>query len=488
MSPPRRAQDADSPDAGGGSKHPRTVTPVLVFTRVSGSLGQLVRMAAPLARLPRHVRFYDLGGDLVAVGINGAQPAAPPLSFSASSSGGPAVPTQTARLIARVVIAPASLRGQRVESRLPPAQYEQLRQGGVPESVLHALQQPPAVTEMLNMTPAPARICLDLCPTAEGGFTASGRMVGRIAAPPAAGATIAGKMPQSRTSVFAEALLPLDVRACFLRYLVSQMAPGKDPAMLARGQRRWSHRFSELEGRDVDLDRDLWPAFGHALHFSLEEDKLDPAGYALLSGSVPLAGDVQAAREAAEELIRERWSGDVFDGAIPSHVKPPYVKLVKEPAFDHYLLNTGQLGVPSWVIAPHVFAFTSNVGPYALRDPSSLPRPSAAPAAPPATSYFLWADGPRLAPTVERLATAYYDSLEEDFGNPKEFLAHYPDVPLYVRLWRKLTGLLGRFRLEIRPEAGGEAAMIHIAWTPGTTAVPAPEQTDAAPPPPPAGE
>lgn len=498
--------------AGGG--------PALFFTRLSGSRGHLVRLAAHFAKLPRGVRFFDLGGGLAALGFGGAEPKQ--VAERLRGTGGDARATAGAEpdqpkreeggekggagdaeyrkdrldgenlFLARLTILPhAAAAREQLASAYP--QYGQLRSEGLPESVLRALLKPPGVWEMCNLSRPPARIRLDFFSTPPGGFRARGRLEG-VALPAAA---IPPRAAANRET-FAEAVLPVDIRACFLSYLESEMRLRKDdvaplplplregagegetatsgtPVQLARGQRRWSHRFSELADAGVDLERDLWPALGHTLHVSVCPDPLDVAGYARLDGSLLFEGAKTEARDAAAELIRQRWDGAVFEGPPPPNEKPPYVKHARDERGDRYLLNTGRLLVPAWVLSQRRLFFTSNAGFAALRNPALLREPPAleqdavpggdAPASA-APGYYLRLDGPSLAPTVERVTTLLYDELEEDMKS-SDFLARYPDAALNVRLAAKIACLLGRLSIAVRPEPGKDSAAVELAWTPG---------------------
>jgi len=472
--------------AGGGD------TPILVFTRLSGSRGHLLRLAAHFAKLPRGVRFFDLGGGLAALGFGGAEPARaaqraaglePAEGGEKGSAGHGAEGRETVegrgRFLARLMILPARLAAARGQPASANQQYEQLRREGLPETVLKALLKPPSVAEMCNLSKPTAGIRLDFFATPAGTFSASGRLEG-VALPAARTPAVA----QADGEVYAEALLPVDLRACFLGYLESEMRLRKDnspprplaaegaereeeAAALTRGQRRWSHRFSELADAGVDLDRDLWPALKHTLHLSIGPDPLDLAGYALLRGSIAFEGGRTKARDAAAELIRQRWDGALFEGPAPPNEKPPYVKQVRDEQYDKYLLNMGHLLVPAWILSRHVLFFTSNAGPGAFRNPAALQEPPATwPGGTAAPGYHLRLNGPRLAPTVERITTLVFDELEEGMQSG-EFLARYPDAALNIRLAARIACLLGHLNFAVRPETGGDSATVELEWTPG---------------------
>jgi hypothetical protein len=328
---------------------------------------------------------------------------------------------------------------------------------------------------MLGVANMPGALRLDFRVAADG-LAARGRLSGKLL-PPAP----TPPLPTPPEPAFAEGLLPLDLRACFLRDLANQMRLHPDRDRLTTRQRRWVHRFGELATAGVDLERDLWPACGAALHVRIQSDPLDTAGYGLVLCAAPFDGARPHARAAFGELIRQRWNGDLYDGVVPFDCEPPYVKRIQEKIFDRYLLNTGQLTVPSWTAADHGLVFASNVGPYALRNPARLPPPlppreSAAP------TYFLRLDGGQLAPTVERLTTLDLDEREQELGT-QEFLAQYPDAALYVRVAGKLARLLGRVELTVRPDPDG--AGVSLLWVPGALAAPEPPAVESVPAPPP---
>jgi hypothetical protein len=465
-------------DASDGGAKDRKGAPALFFTRLSGSRGQLARMALAFAPLPRNVRAFDLGGGLIAVGINGAAPGNPALALPAPRSTTP--PTAEGPLLARLLIRPSQVPASHSEALAESPQYEELQNEGVPDTVLRTILQPPDAFAMLNLRAPSLAVAVDFYAAADGGLSVQGVWDGPL---PPAEAVDAGT--HARDGLFAESVLPIDARQCFLRYVSGEMKLRKGSTALTRGQRRWSRRFSDMDGAGVELDRDLWPVCGHTLRFSIEDDPLDPGGYGLVVASLPFDGTGAGARAALAELVRARWNGDMFEGPPPQNTKPPYVKRVPGDAFDRYLLNTGQLTVPAWTVASRIFTFLSNVGPQALRNPSLVPVPQEPErGAVPPNCYYLRVDGPRLAPTVERLATLQFDNLEDDMGS-KEFLAQYPDAPVHIRLFRKLTSLAGQLRLELRPNADSKAAAIAGRWTPGTLTAPAPGAEENVPPPPP---
>lgn len=483
------AEDSETDDKKHGTPA------LLLLTRLSGGRGHLLRMGARIARLPHGARCYDLGGGLTAIGFNGARPAEVPCSppppaapaLQASLPGG----HDNGSLLGRLTILPRSRSPAQSRLATEHPQYEQLRNENVPESVLGALLQPPAITDMFNVRQPPTRISLDVYSTPQGCFSAGGRWEGPLpplAATPTVTPSGAGqdaKAAAAEQETYAEGRLPIDLRACFLDYVAGEMRLHKEDAALTKGQRRWSRRFSDLAEAGVDLDRDLWGAMGHAVYLTVGPDPLDTTGYGLVCASVAFDGSRNEARRAAGELIRQRWNGFLFDDAVPPGAKPPYVKRAQTEDRDRYLLNTGRLTVPACTLSKQALAFRSNVGPYALRNPAAAPEPQgAAPSIAAASCYYLQLDGQRLAPTVERLATLYYDTLEEEMG-AKDFLAQYPDAAVRIRLAAKVSRFLGDLKLRITPESGKQGAAVEIRWAPGKLPAPAEEEGARAAPLPP---
>ncbi len=73
-----------------------------------------------------------------------------------------------------------------------------------------------------------------------------------------------GAGTESAPGVTAEFVVPINLRACFLRYMESNMRLVKGAEGLTLGQRRWTARFGLMTHNGVDLDRDFWPFIGRA--------------------------------------------------------------------------------------------------------------------------------------------------------------------------------------------------------------------------------
>jgi len=450
--------------------------PVLAFVRLSGARGLLVRLALRFAPAQKSTRFFDLGGGLIAVGFEGGAPAASPQLPKETRA--PKAP-EAQEALARVTLRPQAFKAVEhkvLSVRIFP-QLDLMRGDGVPENILSALQQPPSLSEMFGAKELPSSIDVELFRNEGGGFAARGTLAGDLPAP-----TVAPNAPD--VTVFDEMFLPINAEAAFLRYLESEMHLQGATPTLSKGQRRWSRRLFNMEEREVDLHTQLWPAFGSALYLTVQDppDDINTVSYGVIKACVPFDGRHERARYAAGELAREKWD-DLFDGPAPKSTKPPFVRRVKGKDFERYVLMTGQINAPSWTLSDNLFCFTSDAGPFAVRDAGgALPAPPWKAASAPA--YFVKFDGPRSATTAEALADVYFSTKEDALG-AHEFLAQYPNAELQIKLVGKLTRLLGKISVEIKPDAQTHSSSISGIWTPATAVITEQKQEEAVPPPPP---
>jgi hypothetical protein len=466
-----------APDEPQGLADERAASrPLLAFTRVSGARGLLIRLGLRFAPPQKQMRLFDLGGGLIAVGFDGAAPA---WNAQATDKVSTAVPAAlpVARLSLRPQAFKTAAEKKGLSVRVAP-QLDLLRAEGVPGEVLKALQRPPALAEIFGAKELPESVDVDIFQNAAGGFAVRGTLIGELPSP-----KIAPKPADA--SVFDEMFLPLNAENAFLRYLEGEMRLQGAAPTLSKGQRRWSRRLSNLEEREVDLHGQLWPAFGSALYLTVQDPPSDinTVAYGVIKACLPFDGKRDRARYAAGELAREKWE-DLFDGPAPKSVKPPFVRRVKGAGFERYVLMTGQINAPSWTISDNLFCFTSDAGPFAVRDAGGEP-PQAPWKAAPAPAYFVRLDGPRSATTAEALADVWFSTKEDALG-AHEFLEQYPNAELQIKLVRKLTRLLGKISLEITPDPQKHSAVIDGIWVPGKFAVPEEKQEDSVPPPPPA--
>ncbi len=469
----------------------------LIFTRLSGARGQLARLGAWFKSPKGKARVFDLGGGLMAIGMQGAEPGAPQA---------PAMPQESsplaadARPLAFVSIFPRQMESIRPAEReqeiTGSPQYEVLSEAlrefaktdRFIDAVLQALVKPPAAASIFQAGSIPAAIHAAIAAAPGGRLVANGRVEEGVPPLPSAIQTRAGGGMAAEETLLAEGLLPFDARAAFLNYLMGSMRIRKTAPALTKDQRRWLLRLEDLRDRNVNLDRDLFPAFGKSLQFSLEPAPPDVTAsvFGLLRVNIPFNGAHPGARYASAELARERWDF-LFDGK-PTE-KPPYVLRVRKEGREGFVLALSQI-TPAWVISNTTLAVLSDGGPFARIEPPRIfalvDAPRASTLAPQA-GYYLRLDGPRLAPSVEAWATLLFDGMEENMG-AKEFMERFPDAPRLVKLSRKLAGLIGKFHFEMAPLAAGGSATLRLSWLPGSLSATEEKKKDddSAPPPPPA--
>ena len=465
----------------------------LLITRVSGGPGILARMLCRFSKNPR-ARLYDLGGDAIAVGINGAAPGTgrpSPLEPGLSSAGAPAVPQ--GEPLARITVFPPILEGkftpQSDLSQTPLGPYLQ----ALAESVVKSLLRAPTVSDMLGLSETPREIRIDVFETS-GGIVARGEIDGGVPALPAniPDPTTAQRISAdntARAAPYLEGVLPINTQAIYLFSVANELRNEKEkdataaplpqdnvadfthrPRGMTKSQWNCLRHIAFLQDREVDLDRDLFPMCGKALHFRMDDPPpdLSPTGYGLLRAAMSFNGTNETARDAMRDLTHSGW--DMFVDAPGKGAHTPYVRFF--PAGDHdcYVLATGEIFAPSWRVAPTSLSLTSDAGSFALmrNGPQILPPPSILPPAP--TTYFLKLDGRRIAPSVETFQSNRYSDLEKDLGS-QAFLAKYPDAELHSTLTRKLCGLLGKLSLEITPLGSGKG-LLKLDWKPGSVNVP----------------
>ncbi|HEY3322924.1 MAG TPA: hypothetical protein VGP72_20890 [Planctomycetota bacterium] len=462
--------------------------PVLLLARLSGARGQLLRVASRFAKLPRGVQMFDLGGGLVACGIDGAQPARPltPVSLALAR---PSPSRGEGTFVATLVLQPPK---PDEKKDLPPVlqhQWELLRDEGVPEPVLKALKQPPALSELFGISQPPAEVRVNFYAKENGSLNARGWLDRQLPQP-----CLSPSGSLEKPSVYASAFIPLDAHACFLRFIESDMrlrkippprVAGRPQQTFTKGQKNWIRRFQDLSEQNFDLDRALWPAAGHVVEATIGQPPpgINPAGYGLLNLALPFNGKHTDARDAFGALIGARW--DLFDKEPRDGEPTPYVRRMRHPAFDRYVLATGQITAPSWTLTDKALLITSDAGPFALRDKSASPPPEPF-AQRPGKSYFLKIDGQRLAATSEALADAYYQDWEDEIG-PAEFLEQCPNRDARVHLAGKLTHLLGSLSINATPDAEDNGTHLDIVWNPGSLASSKPkkQEEESVPAPPP---
>jgi len=473
-------QDFSLSTAEGAEGKPR----LLAVTRVSGFRGQLVRLGAWLAPDTGgagDAQLFVLRGDLVAVGVNGGKPAAVVPSFNASSSPRPLVLVHLAPRAETPV-------AQRDWRRLFPEAYRSEYDQILPDSVKAALAQPPTVFEMLGQT-RPSRVKFALWLREDGSFAAAGESVGKVDATrdrPPLRPSVAAPRVIAPDAPYAEALLPVSVRHCFLALAASSLAGKADALRLHKGQRRWTPRFVRLSESGVSLDDDLFPAFGNTLQFAVQDPppEIDTAGYGLCGLRIPFKG-AKRARDAFAVGMRSYYS-ETIEGPGDRATQIPYLRIQRAPDRDRYVEATGQIHAPLWDVSGDRIDVVSDAGPLALMKPENTHRPEVKYSEPFAATPAFWyarISGPRIAPTVEKIATAEFDGMQEQLG-AEQFLKEYPDSGEWIKLYGKLARALGDFSLELRPLGTPGDLQLQLTWKPGTLKG-AVEESDAAAPPPP---
>ncbi|MFH0938394.1 MAG: hypothetical protein V1899_03825 [Planctomycetota bacterium] len=452
---------------------------VLLLTRLSGGRGALIRMAGAFAKLPKNIHFFDLGGGLVALSLNGAAPA---------SGDGKLQPTRmpadadTAGLhIARLIIRPDKLISpasplNKSSAIAQTAQFLDLLDG-MPRLALEALLKPPTAIDLLNFDQPPRKIQVELLATNDGGLKGWGCLSGAIPPLPLA----SNSSNQTNPAAFAEALLPMNVRAAFLWYLEQDLRIKKNAAAgnMTKMQKRWRYRFTQMQLNDVDLDRDLWPAFGQILYMDVCEtpEELSASRYGQINATIAFDGARQGAREAAKNLsLLWNYCYDKSD--------KQKTQFVTREAFDGYVLGW-KISMLGWIFSNQKFFFTTDAGLLARTSPDRAVETlyqNSRRASNASSCYFLRLDGPHMAPTVEMLMERHYGNIEDDMGS-QQFFEHYADAPLRIRVAKKISKLVGQLALEVKPTSV-TAADISISWTPGALKTEEKPQTeDVAPPP-----
>ena len=250
-----------------------------------------------------------------------------------------------------------------------------------------------------------------------------------------------------------------------------------------RSQQHWLDVLMDIRESGLDLDDDLWPAFGRAVRFRMDESPADlsATGYGLLRIATPFDGERERSRMAIGELLRGQW--DVFEDHPRADAKMPYLRLFRGAYADRFVLATGEISAPTLIASNRSFSITSDAGSFALLNGGTVKAPPVVKQADSPRSYFVRIDGSRLAPNVETFTTQTYSDLEKKIGS-KEFLAKYANHDTYVAVARKYehsaiffhgpggwkTAEPVRKTLEIKPSGNGDAA-ITLTWKPGTIKV-----------------
>lgn len=400
---------------------PETKPPALIFIRLNGGMGALLRLVLHGATPPPgEPTWRDLGGGLVVQRHHGSEPErSAPLPPA-----GPLPDDAAAELL------------------LQPAQI--LR--AMP---LHVSLKP-SVPQLIGLNSAPETITLLVRAPGDGSLALEG--IWRGALPPAeAPAPLLEREGGPAQPPMLEAEAPIDVHAAFLWWLDGEMQSDK-------GRRRWENRLLELEKAGVDLNKDLWPATGKRLRLAIAAPDAEAGEkIARVSLALPFMANDKA-RRALAELARVRWDGLTDARTPPADDARIYVRRFKQDAEERYVLVKKNPPVPLWVAGERTFAAVSDAGPLAPMFGAQELRLGAMPSSgEPRAIFQLRFDGPALAPQVAAYRQAMLEDERDDIGAAK-FMDKYPDEQLPVRLAEKLARFAGTFSLEMRaqPAAGGK--------------------------------
>jgi len=258
----------------------------------------------------------------------------------------------------------------------------------------------------------------------------------------------------------------------------------------SRKRRRWFSALDQMDFMGVELDRDLWPAFGHVLTMTFQEapENLTLSQYGWITGRIAFDGKNKKAHDAMNGLAAGVW--DMAEAGESN--SPPYVRRVDGKHAERYMLFTKFILAPTWTVSNSSVSFVSDGGPFVLLKKNRDAEQEQFPIKHDTASYYIHLDGMRMAAKIEAWASLHYQDEEEELG-AKEFSQTYADVPARIRLAQKLTRLLGEFSLSVAPrkdkgkwEGGGRVADLKAAWTPGTLSgmeTKAKSEEDAPPPP-----
>jgi hypothetical protein len=448
------------PDAKPGDE-----APVMLFARVHGWRGALIRAAASISTLfektrdpgSKDGRLRSLGGNLVAM----LSYHAPPLV--AAPAGGSTVATP----------------GTFFEFHIRPGVIGAAQ----PVSWLQGFPVNPTLTDYLALPRPPDKVSVFLRWQEGGGVALDGEWHGPLAAAEAAAALPAVELAKDATPML-DLRAPLNARHAFHLWLDQEMKSS------AKAHRRWEERLGEVADAGVDLERDLWPNVGHTLRLQIippPEGSGSDQAVALASFPLRTQG---FARRALAEMARAYGEG-LYDGKEPRDARRPYFVRLQRGELERYVWVRGTYLRPEFLVGEGALAFTSDAGAMALMpnapglapensgtDQTSglSPNSPSAPAVGPAqadrlryrTVLRLRVDGERLAPQIAALVQRNLEDERDEMG-AAEFLAKYPDERAVWGLAGKITRLVGDLSLELcapgKP-GGDERGALRGRWRP----------------------
>ncbi|MBI3828036.1 MAG: hypothetical protein HY291_00875 [Planctomycetes bacterium] len=423
---------------------PKQKPPVLIFARLSGGGGALARMVVWLASQKKTKReAHDLGGGLIAIASNGAEPEGHPA---------PADPVPFPEdALGEIVLRPEAV------LKIMPLHIQ-------------SMPPPPPLQEIVGVHLPPKDLRLLVRAPGDGSLTLEGAWVGEL--PPVVDpAPLFDAGQHGAQTPVLEAELPFNMRAAFLNWLDREVQPSKNGSN--KELRKWENRLLALDNAGVDLNRDLWPAFGPRLKLAVvPPDEENGEKIAKLVLALPFNA-TDPARRALAELGRVRWDGLAENREKAEEDWKIYLRRFTQGETQRFVLVKKSPPIPLWMIAGKSFAAISDSGPLAPMWGAPdlvLEKPDAA-----ATTnrpvFFLRVDGKRLAPQAAIFAqSTMEDERDDDKEGAAKFMEKYPDEQLYLRLTEKLARFAGDVHFEMRAAEGAESktrAVIKGRWLPG---------------------
>lgn len=387
----------------------------VLFIRLQGARGALVRMVAALFSRKWKAKWNDLGSGLIAIGSKGARLA------GGSGDADEQRSTDVGRTLARLTLNPHALR---------------LATAGQILSLGGISNQTPRWFQVFGAKGYPDEVAVEFRPSQSGGIMVVGTWRGPLPEVEAPAPMIGTGQTPDQQPVF-EARVPLSARAAFLRYLDSQLNSGSDRRR-DKNRRRWESRMLRLAEANVDLEKDLWPFTGKTLRLRIVPPPEGSAtGQPLVLASLPLK-PTSDTRTALTELFRVRWKG-LYEGRVPGKAKRPYVKLKRTGKTESYMLVKGSFTRTMWLVNEECISLVSDAVPLMLMPRLAKEKPTGEKGA----VFVLRSNGMQLAPHVGALTQMFLEDWRDDIG-AAEFVDEVPDEDAVVRLAATISRASGR--------------------------------------------
>lgn len=438
--------------------------PGVIFLRVQGGRGTLLRMIGAMANLARKDKseeerrrepvFHDLGGGLIAFAPEDVE------------LGTPREPDAAQKIVSPTAVAELSIHLKDLVLNAEKISAE--KAGDFQKFFAQKIMKVPDGLDILRLRPSPDELRLVLEPDGYGGLSGHGSWTGALPANRGGAALLDPALPPG-TEPLLDAELPIDAGAWFWNYFWGEVEGSKKNAG------RWMERMGRMSEDGVNLDRDLFPYAGGTVRLAVAPPPEGwPAKQELLLLALPL--DAQdSPRAALRSLARARWN-NLFDNRPGPDAEKEYVLRFSDGANERFVLNrAGKFTHPMWTVTGAGFAVLSDGGPDAIFPTAPAPaqdtdflRSKAWRNAAVKPAWYLHLDGARMAHAFGAL---YQMNLEDERDNAKfkaaDFLERHPDEAAEVRMFENLARFGGAFALEVRPpENSGEAAAIELRWRP----------------------